>query len=1143
MKYTFRKRLLAVCVVCVFFAFTAFSQDLDQVSITGLVLDSNKAPIVGSTVVATIEENGFVRTVVTDENGRYRLIELPPGVYRIKVSADGFGTREALELETVSGQNVQLSFELDPADVRAETTINVSEETLEMVDTTRIVVGGTISSEQLDDLPISSRDPFDLVFTLGGTAEEALSIRDLSEDRGVTNSEAPAEQGNFSLSGGASYSNNLTIDGLDNNDDRTANLRFQPPIDSIKEVQVISNQFSAEYGRASGGRINLRTRAGSNVFRGRAYMFFKDDSLNANTWYNNSRGYDRLPYTDYDPGVTFSGPIIFPGLYDGRDRTFFSVSYEYDYTSDTTQINTYVPVGSNPNYTLPAGNETCPVESCVDTRSDPEVAILPYLVQYSTPNSKNSLISRVDQRINEKNDFTVGYQFGRSLNRRSSAETTTRLDEALQAKRRNTDAINFTDNHVFNGSAINQVRFQYSIYEPSYETDNPLEPVVLISYRDPETSRSRTLVAGNSTASGGTSSTFPQNRRESRYQFQESFTYLWRDHNFKIGADIQSINSEALGLDEATGTFNFSNVGDYENNQLSRYRQNFGTRSDVKNNYYGFYFNDEFQLMRRMTVSAGIRYEKESSVDDKNNFGPRFGMAWSPFDSGKGVVRFGAGIFYNRTLLRTIADFIQNANGVVPFDTNQIGTSSSDPRRVGILAALSQRFPNTYATEDELHTLIENTCLSITTTFTCDSDTGFIVNAGTTGNPLRSVSPDLRIPESYQANVGFEYEIFKGIVLEANYTWNKTIHLWRDINNNAPILPEGYSDWTEYLLANPFQLSSSRMYTFYLGDQSDSVGITTEMNGTSRCGTTTANCFVNLNSSSTSTSSPAVAVPGLNGNSTGSPIGIAHAAIAGFRPDQEFEEKSRIESIGNSLYHGLILEMRSRMRDYGGGFRGSYRFAYTLSSTKNDGLNNTSNAEINGDFSREFARANQDRRHRIAFSGTFETPVWLGGIRLSPLFRFGSPKPFNIGNGGRDRNLDDVSTDRLNFSGNLDDIVWREPGAAFPAELASQFSLPTIGAVSGNLPRNAGTGPTFYTFDLNVARDFRFGERMRLRPQIEFDNILNAAVFNYGAAFINFRALGSTATESQIEAFQSSFLVPTRTYRQRQIRLGIRFYF
>ena len=1137
MKNSYGSLMLSVAsclVVFGFFTITNFAQDLDEVTISGKIADSNNAPIAGATVTATQVETGIERTLTADEDGKYRFIELKPGTYKVKVLSAGFGAKEKIDIQTISGQSVQLDFSLAPADVVAEQIVTIEEDS-STVDVTRMVVGGTVTQREVEELPNNSRNPLDLVLTLGGTTEEALSTRDLAEDRNVTNSTAPAEQGNFSLSGGVSYSNNITIDGLDNNDDRSANVRFQPSIESIAEVQVITNQFSAEYGRASGGRINLRTKSGSNRLRGRAFMFFRDDNLNANTWYNNSRGFPRLPLTEYNPGFTLSGPIVLPKIYDGHNRTFFSVAYEYNNLQDTTFINTFVPLASNPRFTLPGGNAACPVASCGDLAA--------YNVFYTTPNINHIFTAKLDHKLTSSNDFTVGYQLGRRKNRRTAAATTTRLDDALQAKTTDTDAINFTDNQVFNAKTVNQFRFQYSIFEPSFQTDNPDAPVILVGYTNPETGANQTLIAGNSTASGGNSDTFPQNRRETRYQFQETLTYLYKNHSFKGGADVQAIHSKAKELTDATGTFNFTNITTFQQNSLSRFRLNFGTGSDVKNTYYGFFFNDEFKARQNLTLNFGLRYERETSVDDKNNFGPRFGIAYDPFKKGKTVVRFGAGIFYNRTLLRTIADFIQNVNGIMPFDTSTIGTSAADPRRVAILAAISQQFPNSYPAQTDLQTLVGNACATITTTFSCTNSTGFIVNQGSAGNPLRSVDANLKIPESYQFNIGFERQLSKGLVFEANYTWNKTVRLWRDRNINAPILPNGFTDFTDYLVKNPFQLSPTRKYTFYLGSPTDGIGLATAPNGTTICGTATVNCYVNLNTTSTSAVSPLVSVAGSNNNATGGPIGIALAAIAQFRPNQNFEELSRIGSIGSAFYQGLILETRSRLKKFGRGFGGSFRLAYTLSSTKDDGLNNTANAEINGDFDREFTGTLQDRRHRIAFSGTFDTPYWLGKLRLSPLFRAGSSAPFNLGNGGRDRNLDDLGTDRLNYSGNLDDIVSREPGSPFPEALAARFSLAPIGAKGGNLPRNSGTGPSFFTFDVSVTREFRFSETMRLRPTVEFDNVLNAAVFNYGAAFIDFNALGSNAAAAATQDFRDRFLVPTRTYRQRQIRLGLRFDF
>ena len=1135
MKTIFRK--LAPAFVFIFLSLITLSvrtsaQDLDDVTISGRIVDSNNAPIAGATVTATLTTTGAERTVTADDEGRYRIIELPPGIYSIKVSMQGFAVQEKTDLETIAGQNVQLNFNLAPAGVTAEQIITLEGENEPVIDTTRTIVGGTITGREIEEIPNSGRNPLDLVLTLGGTSEEALSTRDLSEDRNVTNPTAPAEQGNFSLSGGVSYSNNITIDGLDNNDDRSAGVRFQPSLETVDEVQVITNQFSAEYGRASGGRINLRTRSGTNRLRGRVFMFFRDARLNANTWYNNSRGFERLPFTEYNPGFTLSGPVVLPKIYDGRNRSFFSVGYEYLNLQDTTFIDTYVPLVSNPNYPLPAGNGTCPVATCVDANSTPAVALAPYNALYPTPNMYHIFTAKFDQIINQKNNFTVGYQLGRRKNRRTTAASVTRLDDALQARTIDSDAINFTDNHVFSSQLVNQFRFQYSIYEPSFQTDSPFEPVVLIGYRNPETGGNQTLIVGNSTASGGNSETFPQNRRETRYQFQDSMTYIFGDHTLKFGFDIQKIRSRATELADATGTFNFANMGTFQQNILSRFRLNFGTGSNVNNTYWGLFVNDEFKLRQNLTVSLGLRYERETSVDDNNNFGPRFGVAWAPFKNNKGVIRFGAGIFYNRTLLRTIADFIQNVNGIMPFDTNAIGTGATDVRRVAILAAIAQRFPNSFASEQELRTLVTNTCATITTTLPCNSNTGFVINQGSGGNPLRSVDPSLQIPESYQFNVGFERELFKGWVFEANYTWNRTIKLWRDRNINAPVLPSGFNDWADYLLANPYVFQNAngttRTYQFYLGPAS-SQAPTTTIGGTTACPTTaTTTCFVNLNSTSTSTTAPSTAVTGTSTNSIGGAIGIALAAIARFRPDPNFEEKSRIGSVGRAFYQGLILEMRSRYRKWGAGFGGNFRFNYTLSSTKDDGLNNTANAQVNGDFDGEYTRTTTDRRHRIAFSGSFDTPWWLGKLRFSPLFRAGSSAPFSIGIGGSDRNLDDLGTDRPNFTGDLSDIVWQQPGT-FNQTLFNQFSLPTIGRRGGNLPRNAGKGPAFYTFDLNVSREFRLTERMRLRPVVEFNNILNAAVFNFGAAFIDYTG--------------TNFLVPSRTFRQRQIRLGLRFDF
>ena len=132
-----------------------------------------------------------------------------------------------------------------------------------------------------------------------------------------------------------------------------------------------------------------------------------------------------------------------------------------------------------------------------------------------------------------------------------------------------------------------------------------------------------------------------------------------------------------------------------------------------------------------------------------------------------------------------------------------------------------------------------------------------------------------------------------------------------------------------------------------------------------------------------------------------------------------------------------------------------------------------------------------------------------------------------------------MSNDRPSFTGLTTAIRWREPGSPLDPHLLEAFSLPPVGS-TGDLRRNAGRGPGLFTFDLSLTREFRLSERARLRPVVEFDNVLNKTVFTFGAEFINFNALRPDATEEQRRAFADAFLVPVRTLRPRTVRVGVR---
>jgi hypothetical protein len=260
--------------------------------------------IPGAEVTATLIKTGALRTTTTNTEVISNSSSWSQALTNVRASFNGFAP-QTITISSIAGQNIVLDFTLIPADIKVDTVVVTASEA-PLVDTKRTVVGTTLNTKETQLLPIPTRSALDLVFTLSAVTEEPLSTRDLAEDRNTVTNATPKRQEPFHSLVRHLTPYNLTIDGLDNNDDRAARERFQPPLETVEEVQVITNQFSAEYGRASGGRVNLRTRSGSSEFRGRGFYFFRDEALNANSFKNNSLGLSRLPLQEHVGGFTFS---------------------------------------------------------------------------------------------------------------------------------------------------------------------------------------------------------------------------------------------------------------------------------------------------------------------------------------------------------------------------------------------------------------------------------------------------------------------------------------------------------------------------------------------------------------------------------------------------------------------------------------------------------------------------------------------------------------------------------------------------------------------------------------------------------------------------------------------------------------------
>ncbi len=1074
-----RHSLCAFCF-CLIASFALAADDLDFVTFTGTVTDSNQAAVPDAQVTAKNITTGIERSTKTKADGSFRMTALSPGAYDLRVERQDFQTVTLTNIAVAAGTTVTRRFELKPAAL-AEAIIVDSQITALEIDTTRTVVGGTLNREALDKLPVESRNVLDLVYLLPGTAAPAFSDRELADgDRRDNFGRTPEESGIFGLSGGSAFSNNLTIEGMDNNDDRAARERFVPTLDAVEEVQVISNQFSAEYGRAAGGRVNLRLRGGSNQWRGRAFYFFRDEALNANSFRRNSqadRGF-RLPYQNHNPGVTLGGPLL-------KKKWFIFGAYEYDDIYDRADIAALVPINQNPLLSLPRANGTNLGFTGRNAQGQPVTfnegeAVGLYDERLTTPRRAHTAQVRSDYNFSDTHNAFLIFSLASQRDERGFAGGRATLD-TIRRTGRDSFSLAFADNLVLSSRAVMNARFQISRLAPA-DAPPSNSPVVLIDMDDPRDvpgsattnpfSRTGNLLAGSSNLSG-------TDRRETRMQFQQTLNYSRGAHTLRFGLDFQAIRSRFQDLSDSTGTFRFASVRDFLTNKPARYEHRFNTGSKLFNSYTGYFVQDDWRARPGLTIAFGLRWDNETIIADRNNFGPRVSLAYAPRNSNKMVMRAGYGIFYNRAMLRTLDDYTLTSN-TLALDTNTA---------TALLPQL--QFPQPLAANDPRVAQF------------AVREAGF----------LRRLSKDFRIPESYQANFGFERELRKGTKLEFNYIFNRGVHLWREINANAARLPAGFSSFTAYLTSRDFD--------------NRAVNGVRPLTATGNSDTVRFDLGV-ANSRTINENGRPVVIFGLNSLSTtntAGPIVTALRALRSLRPNPDLTQVEELQAVGNSFYHGASFEITQRLSK-----RGTLRGSYTLSKLIDDGTLNTSSPLIVGDWRNERALSSLDARHRVALSGYYVLPL---KVNLSGTLVLSSARPFNlsVGSSGNDRNLDDVNTDRPNFNGKLGTINWRDSGAEINAALANAFTLPTIGSV-GNLPRNAGRGPATHSLNLRLTREFKLAERRTMEWQVEAFNPFNTTVFSFGSEFVNF-----------VPTNLGSFLVPPRTIRPRTMRVGVRFSF
>jgi Carboxypeptidase regulatory-like domain len=294
-------------------------------AVSGTVKDATGAVVPSAHVIVTSAGTSAARTATSDEAGSYTITTLEPGLYELKVSATGFG--EFKQKFTVSpGGRIALDATL--AAKGLETVVEVIGETQTQVDTQTSSINQTVDQTQIAHLPSLTRDPYDFVQTMGNVNQDSSS--------GTGGSDQVTRGAGVAINGQRSSSTDALLDGGENVDLFTSKVGQSVPLDSVQEFTVTSNNFSAEYGRASGGVINVVTKSGTNNLHGSVYEFNRLSALTSEDVENKALGNPKQKYTRNQFGYSFGGPVI-------KNKLFFFSTTEWTRVRSNASTTAVVP--------------------------------------------------------------------------------------------------------------------------------------------------------------------------------------------------------------------------------------------------------------------------------------------------------------------------------------------------------------------------------------------------------------------------------------------------------------------------------------------------------------------------------------------------------------------------------------------------------------------------------------------------------------------------------------------------------------------------------------------------------------------------------------------------------------------------------
>lgn len=716
-------------------------------SIEGTVTDQSGAAVPGAQVVAKNTATGAEHNTSADETGFFRFPVLASGNYEVTIEKSGFNKFVQKNVAVLVGGKVNLSISLGVATLTS--TVIVSEET-PLIESTRTQVSNLVNDTSVANLPINGRNFLDFALLTPGVTRDV---------RG----------GDISFGGQRGTLNSLTVDGSDNNNTffgqslGRAGVRnpYQFSQDAVKEFQVNSNSYGAEFGRAGGAVINVITKSGTNQFHGTGFWFYRDRSLNARDLITSNANRAKAAYHFNQFGGNVGGPVV-------KDRLFFF--FDYDGQRNNQAQTTFLQ--------LPTGFVAA---TAFETQA------LTYLNgrlgNYLRTTDNDVILLKGDWVITNAHTLNARWNRGRFTGGNNESSGTQVAEEHSGASLVNTDSLTFSLTSTLSPTKINQARLSWQKDEEPGQANSDL-PEALVRQ------------GGQTVFTVGRNFFSPRETTIERWQFADTFTWIAGRHTMKFGFDF--VRDDILNFfpGNFSGSYTFGSLDDFGRSLAglptsagSTFTQAFGgtgttgaqTFPDIRE-YSGF-AQDEWRVMDNLTFTLGLRYDVQSVAQppvfnpslalanagirtdfihrDSNNLGPRLGVAWSPFGNKKLVARGGWGIFYGRT--PSIMVGTVHSNNAINVTTLTF-TTTTNP--------VMPFYPNTI-------------CGAPVTTPSCAAPA--TVAAGTAS--IYVFERDYDQPRVQQYNGGLEYEFWPNWSVAATYIGVKgsNIQRVRDINTPATI--------------------------------------------------------------------------------------------------------------------------------------------------------------------------------------------------------------------------------------------------------------------------------------------------------------------------------------------------------------------